>query len=238
MPCQPSVYMSLPIELWLKIAGGDEYLFNALVRAIPLLGRWTIGVRVGASENTHKANTTSLIINRRLDLMEMFGYSVEITTCRDATSLANKGIVYNDTSEDKDYIVWYKNRVPHRNDVPAIVHMNDNHFSYEGCAYRYVWMKGGKVHRSPSSGGGPTSERVDGLVEWFVNGKFHREDGPSDMWSEYSIIWDIEGKRHRDDGPAEIFVDGEIEWCRHGQRYRDSGPDVINPWSSHYTGDL
>lgn len=53
--------------------------------------------------------------------------------------------------------------------------------------------------------------------QWFVNGKRHREDGPSIEWSSGSKTWYKNGKRHRTDGPAIEYAGGSKEWYLEGK---------------------
>ena len=48
--------------------------------------------------------------------------------------------------------------------------------------------------------------------EWFVEGKYHRLDGPACECADGSKFWYVEGKRHRLDGPAIEWADGSKFW--------------------------
>ena len=39
----------------------------------------------------------------------------------------------------------------------------------------------------------------NGTKKWFLNGKFHREDGPAIEFSNGNKEWLVNGKRHRED---------------------------------------
>ena len=56
----------------------------------------------------------------------------------------------------------------------------------------------------------------DGTKEWWLNGKFHREDGPAIENSNGSKEWWLNGKCHREDGPAIEHPDGTKEWYLNG----------------------
>jgi len=47
---------------------------------------------------------------------------------------------------------------------------------------------------------------------WFLNGKYHREDGPAIEFANGSKHWYLNGKRHREDGPAIEYANGDKEW--------------------------
>ncbi len=68
-------------------------------------------------------------------------------------------------------------------------------------------MKNGK-HTDPS-----------GRQEWFVNGKLHREDGPSIIDPSGYQAWCKNGKFHREDGPAIIYPDGTHKWYLNGKQF-------------------
>ena len=47
---------------------------------------------------------------------------------------------------------------------------------------------------------------------WFLNGQYHREDGPAVIWANGAQYWYLNGKLHREDGPAIICADGYQAW--------------------------
>ncbi len=164
----------LPTELWIRIAlsslhslcgehdelqaDTDEYVFNSLVRAIPSLGRWTI------------AGHNGVIVNRRLDLMITFGYSVEIAL-----------ELYGDS------ICWRKNGYWHRNDQPAYIDHRVSEWHQHGQLHRmdgpavqvnyewFSWYQHGIRHRDD----GPSFIHDNGRVEWRGNGVRYRVAGPA-----------------------------------------------------------
>ena len=74
------------------------------------------------------------------------------------------------------------------------------------------WWLNGKFHRED----GPAIEHSDGTKQWWLNGKFHREDGPAIENSNGSKEWWLNGKCHREDGPAIEHPDGTKEWYLNG----------------------
>ena len=52
----------------------------------------------------------------------------------------------------------------------------------------------------------------DDRTEWFLNGKYHREDGPACEWSNGDKYWYKNGNYHREDGPACEYSNGQKEW--------------------------
>jgi hypothetical protein len=64
-----------------------------------------------------------------------------------------------------------------------------------------------------------------GTRYWYLNGKYHREDGPAIEWADGSNEWWLNGERHRENGPA-FDVDGRKEWCLNGKPHREDGPAV------------
>lgn len=75
----------------------------------------------------------------------------------------------------------------------------------------------------------------EGLIEYRLNGKLHREDGPAYHDWGTNECWFYDNKLHREDGPAESWS-GTERWYRHGQLHRVGGPAVIynNPDFAHY----
>ena len=51
-----------------------------------------------------------------------------------------------------------------------------------------------------------------GNKRWFLNGKFHREDGPAVEYAGGRKVWYLHGNRHREDGPAREWAHGHKEW--------------------------
>jgi hypothetical protein len=67
---------------------------------------------------------------------------------------------------------------------------------------------------------------TNGTKSWYLNGKFHREDGPAIEWSDGTKSWWLNGNRHREDGPAIEDSSGTKEWYLNGKRHREDGPAV------------
>ena len=61
---------------------------------------------------------------------------------------------------------------------------------------------------------------------WYLNGKWHREDGPAIIRPNGSKYWYQNGKRHREDGPAVIQKNGRKEWYLNGIQYEPQ--DIFN----------
>ncbi len=58
---------------------------------------------------------------------------------------------------------------------------------------------------------------TDEPMRWFVNGRYHREDGPAIEDGNGSKWWYFDGKVHREDGPAFEGYDGSKFWCLNGK---------------------
>ncbi len=54
---------------------------------------------------------------------------------------------------------------------------------------------------------------------WYLNGNYHRQDGPAVQWANGHKSWWLHGKLHRQNGPAVEWSNGEKEWWLHGKRY-------------------
>ena len=65
-----------------------------------------------------------------------------------------------------------------------------------------------------------------GTKRWFLNGKFHREDGPAIEYADGTKSWFLNDRLHREDGPAIERADGTKEWFLNGKRHREDGPAV------------
>jgi hypothetical protein len=71
-----------------------------------------------------------------------------------------------------------------------------------------------------------------GTKFWYLNGKYHREDGPAIEYASGNKFWYLNGKYHREDGPAVEYADGDKFWYLNGKYHREDGPAV-----EHANGD-
>ena len=76
----------------------------------------------------------------------------------------------------------------------------------------------GQYHRSD----GPASAYNNGIEEWWFNGELHRSDGPAIISINYCAWWYKNNLLHRLDGPAIEYID-EInkrrnEWWIDGKK--------------------
>ena len=69
-----------------------------------------------------------------------------------------------------------------------------------------------KKHSKIPNGFTGIAEWFDGTKGWFVDGKYHREDGPAWEGADGSKEWHLNGKLHREDGPAWEDANGTKEW--------------------------
>jgi hypothetical protein len=74
----------------------------------------------------------------------------------------------------------------------------------------------------------------NGTVCYFLNGEYHRTDGPAIIWADGDEFYYQNGQRHREDGPAIIRTDGSKYYYQNGQRHREDGPAVIYPDGEEY----
>jgi len=75
------------------------------------------------------------------------------------------------------------------------------------------WYLNGMFHRED----GPAIEYANGDKRWYMNGKLHREDGPAIDCADGSKHWYLNGKLHREDGPAIDCADGDKLWYLNGE---------------------
>jgi hypothetical protein len=60
-----------------------------------------------------------------------------------------------------------------------------------------------------------------GNKRWWLNGVYHREDGPALEFADGEKMWLINGVYHREDGPAVEFSDGNKQWWLNDRRYTE-----------------
>jgi hypothetical protein len=53
---------------------------------------------------------------------------------------------------------------------------------------------------------------------YYLNNKFHKEDGPAIESFNGDKYWYLNGKHHREDGPALEYPSGYKEWYLNGQK--------------------
>ena len=87
---------------------------------------------------------------------------------------------------------------------------------------RVEYRLNGKPHRLD----GPAIEYSNGDKEWYVEGKLHRLDGPAVELADGTKEWYVEGNRHRLYGPAIEYSDGDKVWYVDGNLHREDGPAV------------
>jgi hypothetical protein len=66
----------------------------------------------------------------------------------------------------------------------------------------------------------------DGSNYWYINGRYHREDGPAVEYASGTKLWYVNGKLHREDGPAAVWANGRKDWHLNGKLHRLDGPAV------------
>jgi len=61
----------------------------------------------------------------------------------------------------------------------------------------------------------------NGTKHWFLNGEYHRTDGPAIEFVNGNKYWYLNGEYHREDGPAiELFTNGNKAWYLNGKQVR------------------
>jgi len=63
-----------------------------------------------------------------------------------------------------------------------------------------------------------------GIKEWYLNGKYHREDGPAIEHPNGKKEWLLNGMYHREDGPAVEHPNGTKCWFLNG---KETHPEVL-----------
>jgi hypothetical protein len=81
-------------------------------------------------------------------------------------------------------------------------------YTIKGQGRRVEWKLDGKPHRTD----GPAYIGVNGTQEWYRDNKLHRTDGPAVIRADGTQEWYRDNKLHRTDGPAVIRADGTQEW--------------------------
>jgi uncharacterized protein YodC (DUF2158 family) len=106
---------------------------------------------------------------------------------------------------------------------------------------------------SKLSNGGELHEQSNGTKYWYLNDKFHREDGPAIEYLGGDKWWFINDRLHREDGPAIEFASGHKEWWLNNKQisqnqfeqlnlnsksHRDDGAILVKENIMHKQGDV
>ena len=110
------------------------------------------------------------------------------------------------TYEVKEYsngtIEYYKDNKRHREDGPAIEHI-------DGGKY---WYKDGMLHRED----GPAVERLNGTKFWFKYGKLHRDGGPACEYPNDNNVYYLNGVEYsKEEYEGLKFKKLINEWCNY-----------------------
>jgi len=112
---------------------------------------------------------------------------------------------------------WFKDAELHREDGPAIEHLNGSK----------EWYKDGKLHRED----GPAAEFADGRKYWHFHGIYAGEgDKPdTELWARLTSL-------EANGGPLVnglvVLSNGDKHWYKDDQRHREDGPAI--EWASGY----
>ena len=77
----------------------------------------------------------------------------------------------------------------------------------------------------PNPRGRCVAKYIDVKIHW-LDGKYHRKDGPAFEWANGGKSWYVNDQRHREDGPAIEYVYGDKAWYVEGRRHRLDGPAI------------
>lgn len=70
------------------------------------------------------------------------------------------------------------------------------------------------------------TERINGDIEYYLDGQLHRVDGPAVERKNGDKEWYLNGKRHRIGGPAIEKPNGDTQYFAHGEFHREDGPAI------------
>lgn len=90
---------------------------------------------------------------------------------------------------------------------------------------KYTDQYGAEVDDIPEA---PCCVYYDNLRQtvYYLNRKYHREDGPAQINYAGVEVWFLNGKRHRDNGPAVIWPTGHKAWYVNDKLHRLDGPAI------------
>ena len=71
----------------------------------------------------------------------------------------------------------------------------------------------------------------NGTKCYYLNGMFHREDGPALEYTTGKKEWYKNGLLHRENGPAIEYADGYRHWCLNGKCYGYNNDFTNKSWT-------
>lgn len=75
--------------------------------------------------------------------------------------------------------------------------------------------------KHPPISAGFTGQKIyDDSEIWYLNGRYHRIDGPAFVDDSGFVAWWAHGRRHRMDGPALVSGNGRVEYYINGEEIR------------------
>lgn len=90
-----------------------------------------------------------------------------------------------------------------------------------------LWLFKQKIYKKNTLGINRNNECIEssnGTKEWYLNGEFHREDGPAIEYLNGCKEWWVNGRHHRIDGPAIDAPHSFKAWYLNNKRCRLDGP--------------
>ena len=67
----------------------------------------------------------------------------------------------------------------------------------------------------------------NGTIEYRLNSKLHREDGPAVIWPDGFVEWYLNGKRHREDGPSIMYPNDLKAWYVNDKYYNTEEDYIV-----------
>ena len=133
--------------------------------------------------------------------------------------------------------VWYLNGQRHREDGPAeewpdgykFWYLNDTELTKRQLTSKKMKIDHPEIYNNYLKMKSELIISSDGTKSWWLNGEYHREDGPAVEEFDGTKSWWLNGKLHREDGPALKYLDGSKYWYLNGKRHREDGPAVEEP---------
>lgn len=135
--------------------------------------------------------------------------------------------------ERKDGIhAYYQHGKLHRDDGPALVYPNNPQLNqYWIYGKKYSTFSQNILHNTFTNEDGIFIKHKDGRSEWYnKNNQLHREnDEPAIIYPHGTLEWYLNGKSHRENKPSIIYPDGTEEWHLNGQPHRLDAPAFSKP---------
>jgi hypothetical protein len=124
---------------------------------------------------------------------------------------------------------WFVDGKRHRTDGPAIIRTDGTKEYWINNEHQYTEYTDRPIPQT-SEPNYDSVEYEDNETIYYLNGQYHRTDGPAIEDFDGGEQWYQHGKIHREDGPASTDIDGNKTWFLDGEIHKHEATDGTKVW--------